>query len=66
MMDINTRRLRDRIDLLERANAQQLIQIETYRRRNTALERITEQLRALVGNTIARTPHGAEIKRERQ
>ena len=49
MTDINTRRLLDRIDLLERANAQQLIQIETYRRKNVRLTRENSKYAAEVG-----------------
>ena len=39
MIDVNTRRLMDKIDMLERANEMQRLTIETYRGRNVALTR---------------------------
>ena len=47
--DSNTRRLMDRIDLLERANNVQFETIEKYRGQIVALTRDNNAYRALVG-----------------
>ena len=48
-IDPNTRRLMDRIDLLERANNVQFETIEKYRGQIVALTRDNNAYRALVG-----------------
>ena len=63
--DPNTRRLMDRIDLLERANNVQLSTIETYRGQNVALTRDNNAYRALVGELSIKPRGGAKIKRRR-
>jgi len=64
--DPNTRRLMERIDLLERANNAQLATIEAYRRRNVALTRENRAYAALMGKLNLRASSGPEIEREGQ
>ena len=63
--DPNTRRLMDRIDLLERANNAQFETIEKYRGQNVALTRDNNAYRALVGELSINPRGGAKIKRRR-
>jgi hypothetical protein len=63
--DPNTRRLMDRIDLLERANNVQLATIEKYRGQNVGLTRDNNAYAALVGELSIKPRGGAKIKRRR-
>ena len=63
--DPNTRRLMDRIDLLERANNVQFETIEKYRGQIVALTRDNNAYAALVGELSINPRGGAKIKRRR-
>lgn len=47
--DPNTRRLHDKIEMLERINETQRAQVELYRGRNASLEREVQAARKLIG-----------------
>jgi hypothetical protein len=63
--DPNTRRLMDRIDLLERVNNAQCETISAYRHRNYAQGIELDAYRALVGELSIKPRGGAKIKHRR-
>ena len=64
-IDPNTRRLMDRIDLLERANNAQCETISAYRHRNYAQGIELDAYRAIVGELSINPRGGAKIKHRR-